>query len=148
MLYKIFNRLFQFFLFTILFVLFISSIRVVLNNIKYFGIIKSGKIIDIDYTRGSKSTDERGTYMNTILTEGNKDTVYGGSQNQYKRGDKIKFRFRGIGGNIIFEVNGLKVRSKYDTWDYLSPIILLFSSFMIYKILTHWFIPFLNKIRK
>ncbi|MDO6490633.1 MULTISPECIES: hypothetical protein [unclassified Cellulophaga] len=103
-------------------------------NLKHFGETKSGIIIDTDYRKGSESEAERGTYLNTILTDVRTDTIYGGSQTRYDIGDKVKVNYRGTGGNTIFEVNGIKKGSKYDAWDFLSPILLLFSSFMLYKL--------------
>jgi len=138
----------QLLLVAILLILLAASVKVIYVNIKYFGVTKSGTIKDVDYGRGSKSSHSKGTYLNTILIDNSQETVYGGSQNQYNQGDSIRIRYRGIGGNIIFKVNGVKVRSKYDTWDWLSPIILLFTSFMLFKAATTMFVLIKQKIKK
>lgn len=128
--------------------LFHASTRVIYNNIKYFGITKSGSIIEIDHSRGSRSSQSRGTFINTILIDDSQETVYGGSKKQYNIGDAIKIRYRGTEGNIIFEVNGLKVGSKYDAWDWVSPILFLFTSFMLFNAATTWFVLIKRKIKK
>lgn len=138
MISKIINILFQLGLITILVVLLLGSIKVVYLNLKYFNIVKTGKIIELNYSEGSRVHGEQVTYLNTIITDIEKDSVYGGSQLLFSMNDNVKFRYRGEGGNIIFEVNGKKIGPKYDVWDWLSPFLLIFTSFLIYKIIKHW----------
>lgn len=134
MLHKIFNIFTSFIFIILLLILWLSSIKVIYLNLKHFGETKSGTIIDTDYGIGSQSDREKGTYLNTIITDIGTDTIYGGSQNRYDVGDKVKVNYRGTRGNTIFEVNGINEGSKYGAWDFLSPILLLFSSFMLYKL--------------
>ena len=145
---KLLNIFTQILFVVICFIFFVASTHVIYVNIKYFGITKYGTIIDIVHSRGSKSSQSKGIYLNTILIDNSQETVYGGSQNQYDIGDSIKIRYRGTEGNIIFEVNGLRVGSKYDTWDWASPILLLFTSFMLFKAATTWFESIKQIIKK
>ncbi len=133
MLHKIFNIFTAFIFIILLLILWLSSMKVIYQNLKHFGETKTATIIDIDYSRGDHSSGGKGVYLNTMITDIGADTIYGGSQNQYDSGDKVRVNYRGIGGNSIFEVNGIKKGSKYGAWDFLSPILLLFSSFMLYK---------------
>ena len=135
---KIINLIFLVGLIIVLVALLLGSIKIIHLNLRYFNIVKTGKVTEIDYSVGSRVDGEQVTYINTIITDIEKDTVYGGSQQLFSINDKVKFRYRGEGGNVIYEVNGKRIGSKYDVWDWLSPFLLLFTSFLIYKIIKHW----------
>jgi hypothetical protein len=122
-----------------MFVLLVSSIKVMYVNLKHFNVIKSGEIIYIDYVKSSRVDNQEGTYRNTILIDKKKDTVYGGSQTSFSIGDKVQFRYRGEGGNIIFKVNNSIIRAKYDIWDWISPFLFLITLFGLYKFIKLWF---------
>lgn len=121
-------------IFILIFILlFLSSLKVMYINIKYFNIIKYGSIIDIESIEGALSDNERGVYINTIVIDQTKDTIKGGSQKYFSIGDKVKLRYVGKTGNRIFEVNDKTIRSRYGIWDWLSPFLFLLTLFMLYK---------------
>ena len=142
------NIIFKLGITLIIIVLILSSSKVIYANLKYFNMIKSGEIIAIEYSEGSRADNQRGTFINTIILSKLNDTIYAGSQDQLHVGDLVKFRYIGARGGIIFEVNNKKIGSKYDLWDWLSPVLLLSLSIILYKIITHWFLPSFKTIKK
>ncbi len=124
-----------------------SSSQVIINNFRYINVIKTGKIIGIEYVDGS--TDNiKGTYNNKILIEAENKIVYGGTQKAYSIGDIAKLRYTGKVPSNIFEINGQKISSKYDIWDWLSPILFLFCGFMLFMYIKMWISNLKNNIMK
>lgn len=131
------NIVFQISFFLILLFLFISSVKVVFSNIRNFNNIKGGVIIDVRYLRYSEIGNEKGVFEHKILIQEN-DTITGSSQYRLPIGDSVMIRYIGKAGNIIFKHKGMKIRSKWDTWDKLSPFVLVFSIFMIFNFIQLW----------
>ncbi|CAA0243872.1 Probable transmembrane hypothetical protein [Tenacibaculum maritimum] len=113
--------------------IFLSSLKVTYSNLKFFNIIRIGKVIGVEYYN-TLNADLKGTYTNVIIEDKTKDTIYGSTQKMYRVGDKVKFRYIGEqGGNVIFEVNNNIIGSKYDSWDVLSPFIILLFSYVFFR---------------
>ncbi|MFL0105914.1 hypothetical protein, partial [Tenacibaculum maritimum] len=90
-------------------------------------------VIGVEYYN-TLNADLKGTYTNVIIEDKTKDTIYGSTQKMYRVGDKVKFRYIGEqGGNVIFEVNNNIIGSKYDSWDVLSPFIILLFSYVFFR---------------
>jgi|GEM_PF-3518846 len=133
MLNKFINNIFLLGFGLIISLLFISSVKVIYTNIKFFNIVKTGEIIGVEYVKGSFSDNEKGIYQNKILINKGKDTITGGSQKQFSIGDKVKLRYVGNSGNRIFVVNQKRVRSRYGIWDWVSPIFFFGILLIFYK---------------
>ena len=115
--------------------IFLSSLKVLYNNIKYYNQERKGVIINVDY-KNNDGDNIRGTYQNAIKQNLFYDTVYGGTKILLKIGDSVKYRYSGEkGGNVIFKVNGNSIGCKYGIWDVLSPFIVLIGIYISYKII-------------
>lgn len=135
---KMVNIIFLIGFFVISSILFLSSFKVVYKNIKYFNIIKEGTIIDMRRPNSLSTSPQSEPFLNTIIEDKSRDTLYGGSQNMLEKGDKVKFRYSGEkGGNVIFEVNNKVIGSKYDTWDKLSPFIIILFSYLFFRFIKY-----------
>ncbi|XKX06559.1 hypothetical protein R8G61_04340 [Tenacibaculum maritimum] len=83
---------------------FLSSLKVTYSNLKFFNIIRTGKVIGVEYYN-TLNADLKGTYTNVIIEDKTKDTIYGSTQKMYRVGDKVKFRYIGEqGGNVILKL--------------------------------------------
>ena len=141
MIEKVINIIWQIGFLLTLFFLFMSSTRIIYSNIKNFELYKSGEIIKINSSyRGPSSNGRKGTFDNLILTTIEKDTVSGGTQKHYEIGDFVKLRYRGKEGAVIYEVNGKKIGSKYDLWDWLSPLLFLLTGFLLFRLIRTYFL--------
>lgn len=134
MLNKIINIVFQLGFLFILIILTLSSLKVISLNVKNIHTIKKGIILNSEYFDVDDGENLRGNYINTILLINKKDTVYGGTNNILELGDSVRIRYIGKAGNKIFEVNNYKIASKYDAWDVLSPVLLIFCLFLLFKV--------------
>ena len=123
--------------FLILIILSWSSFQVIFSNIKYFNVIKTGKIIEIEPV-SSSGTGQARTFNNKVLLDNQDEVVDGGTQEVYNVGDRVTLRYSGKIMSNIFEVNGKKISSKYDIWDWISPFLFTFCIYGIYKLTGIW----------
>lgn len=144
MIFKILNPIFNIAFYLMFLFLLWSSSQVILSNIKYPYVIKTGKIIDIEPEKGSESEPSKVTYNNTVLTT-DQLTVQSGTQKLYEIGDSVTLRYRGKVPSVIFKVNNKSIGDKYDIWDWLSPVLFLFCLFMLYKLTKMWISTFTQR---
>jgi len=132
MISKVFNSVWIIFFLLLLLLLFLSSLKVIVSNIKHPHDIREGTLLGHRFVSGA---DDVGTNIHSILLNESRDTVFAGSNSVQSSGSKVKIRYRGRAGNILFEVDGERIRWKYDLWDILSPFLLFFSGFLMFALI-------------
>ena len=131
------NLIWQLFFTVVIIIMFISSIKVIYLNLKYFNILKEGVITE-RMQQSDQSLPEVETadiVFNYTIKTSDSLIVKASSSRLMEQGDQVKFRVLGESG-IIFEHNNYSFTSRWSVWDYLAPIfciLILLVAFIYFK---------------
>jgi hypothetical protein len=117
------------------------------NNIINLNNIKKGIVINSEIT--IHNTSDGGdliSNVSSIKLFSENLTLKSTNYFESKKGDTVKVRYVGTKeNNIIFEVNGKVIASKYDFWDYASPFNILLLGYLIYVMYLTSYVAMIKK---